>query len=308
MASKPIVQLPDLPDDWYQTATDRPVSSPPSGTGGGILDAVPAPREWTIADSGLNFLFPEIVDAIDFSGTAPPEPPPWSSETGPGVASQLDSRPGDEGFYNGLTPYQPDASLSGARSVSDEGMDFIKRYELSPKTHRVDLNIFPDPQKNPTFGYGHLLDAAAGSQAAFQHQLDGMTDDQKQALADRYFADDVRQARANVFNRLGGEGVARLNQPQYDALVADSFNAGRAPALGPNMVRDIRNGDLSAAGQEFNAYWAKNAQTGEWELPRGLVGRSLQQSQLFNNGDYNYVPLRADVDAIIGNPGPKPRR
>lgn len=139
-----------------------------------------------------------------------------------------------------------------------------------------------------------------------------MTNDQKQALADRYFSDDIRQAQANVFKRLGSEGVARLTQPQYDALVADSFNAGGAPALGSNMARDIRNGDLAAAGQEFNAYWAKNKQTGQWEVPEGLVKRSLQESHLFNDGDYTYDPLRdpsrAAIKAIIANPGPPPRR
>src|SRR6187549_2876719 len=80
----------------------------------------------------------------------------------------------------------------------------------------------------PTFGYGRLLpDSSPAGKAAFQRQLNGMTIDQKQALADQYFSDDIRQAQANVFNRLGSEGVSRLSQPQYDALVADSFNAGR---------------------------------------------------------------------------------
>jgi GH24 family phage-related lysozyme (muramidase) len=191
--------------------------------------------------------------------------------------------------------------------VSTEGLDFIKRYELDPKTHQVNLRIFQDSQRNPTFGYGHLLNTSSTGQADFRNRLSAMTDDQKQAQADQYFADDVHQARANVFNRLGSDGVARLSQSQYDALVADSFNAGHAPALGPNMAQDIRNGDLPAAGREFNAYWARNARTGDWELPKGLVRRNLQEAELFNNGNYRYLASDPAIQAVIANPGRRPR-
>lgn len=54
---------------------------------------------------------PEEIKTIDFSGAAPPEPPPWLDAGRYGIAAQPKSpspQPGDEGFYTGLTPYQPD--------------------------------------------------------------------------------------------------------------------------------------------------------------------------------------------------------
>jgi hypothetical protein len=56
MAIKPTLQLPDLPADWYQDAIVAPASGKALEQGPGILDGLPTPREWTLADSGLNIV------------------------------------------------------------------------------------------------------------------------------------------------------------------------------------------------------------------------------------------------------------
>jgi hypothetical protein len=112
MATKPTIQLPNLPDDWYKNVTG---ASPPSSNPGQaprLLDGLSTPREWSLQDSGLSFFMsPDDIKTIDFSGTAPPEPPPWLSGSSHGAARQSDPQApqaNGEGFYNGLTPYQPD--------------------------------------------------------------------------------------------------------------------------------------------------------------------------------------------------------
>jgi len=109
--AKPTIQLPDLPDEWYKGVTGVSPSGGASGQASGILDGLPA-REWSLADSGLNVVMsPDEIKRIDFTGTAPPEPPPWMDGISHGAAGQPDPRApqaSGEGFYTGLTPYQPD--------------------------------------------------------------------------------------------------------------------------------------------------------------------------------------------------------
>lgn len=162
---KRTIELPDIPQGWLNNPAATPPYAPdytpridPNSPQDGILGGW-QPKEWSLADSGLNLVMsPDDIKTIDFSGTTSPEAPVQQDNAGLDANSSSPPRPdGGGGFYNGLKPYRPDSSLSGARLVSDEGMDFIKRYELNPKTHQVDLTIFPDSQKNPTFGYGRRL-------------------------------------------------------------------------------------------------------------------------------------------------------
>lgn len=110
MATKPTIRLPGLPDEWFKDVTRAPAGGPDQAPG--ILDGLPAPRERSPADSSLNVVLPpDTMKTIDLSGAAAPEPPPWLRETGDGAAAHSDLRqaqPGAEGFYTGLTPYQPD--------------------------------------------------------------------------------------------------------------------------------------------------------------------------------------------------------
>jgi len=116
MATTPTIRLPDLPDNWFEGVTK--VAAPDSAPSPAprILEGLPSASEWTPADSSLNvFMSPDDIKTIDFSGTAPPEPPPWSGGPDHGAPQQADPRlpqAGGESFYTGLTPYQPDPAAS----------------------------------------------------------------------------------------------------------------------------------------------------------------------------------------------------
>ena len=116
MATEPMIRLPDWPDSWFEGVTGTPKPDNAADQSPGVLGGLAAPREWSPEDSGLGLvLSPDDVKTIDFSGTASPEPPPWMGGTGQGASGQTDpqvQKPGDEGFYTGLTPYQPDPNAS----------------------------------------------------------------------------------------------------------------------------------------------------------------------------------------------------
>jgi|SRR6266704_4095215 len=119
--AKPTIQLPDLPDDWFDGAASQPASDTP-GQSPGILSGLPVPREWSLADSSLKaFVPPDVMKTIDFSGNAPPELPPWLKDAGHPAADGIGTptpapqpnQPNGEGFYAGLTPYKPDPEGGG---------------------------------------------------------------------------------------------------------------------------------------------------------------------------------------------------
>ncbi|MDB5447272.1 MAG: hypothetical protein JWQ97_2589, partial [Phenylobacterium sp.] len=111
------------------------------------------------------------------------------------------------------------------------------------------------------------------------------------------FTNDLARAEQLVKQRLGPRGLANLAQQHFDALTADAYNAGAKGALGPQMLQNIWDGQLSAAGQQFNAYKGTDQSTGQKRILPGLVKRSLEQAAIFNRGDYNYAPSNADIDA-----------
>ena len=48
---------------------------------------------------------------------------------------------------------------------------------------------------------------------------------------------------------------------------------------------------MGAAGGDFDAIWTRNQNNGgRREIAGGLIRRSIQQAQIFNNANYNYNP------------------
>jgi GH24 family phage-related lysozyme (muramidase) len=183
----------------------------------------------------------------------------------------------------------------GELATSPQGRAFIQRWELDAKTGEPYFDITPDDKSNPTFGYGHKVEA--GEQAALQAKVAGLNRADRAALIDQIFQKDLALAEQRVKDRLGPEATKTLNQAQFDALVADAFNAGTGGALGSKMRRSILDGNMAAAGGEFNAVSATDAKTGQRTVMKGLVRRSLQQAAIFNRGDYNYAPTDQEIEA-----------
>jgi GH24 family phage-related lysozyme (muramidase) len=183
------------------------------------------------------------------------------------------------------------------------GRAFIRGWEVQDHHGQPYTDITPDSRHNPTFGYGHKVEP--GELSALQAQLGGLGRQGRAALIDKMFEQDLTVAEQRVKDRLGPEALSKLAQNQLDALVADAFNAGAGGALGPQMLQNIWDGDLDAAGKQFNAVSGTDAKTGQKKVLGGLVKRSLQEAAIFNRGDYDYTPTAEEAAALRRSAGAK---
>ena len=261
--------------DYARFMADQPVVDPASAAPNGLNDFDPS--EWrTRAVSGARRAG---VPFADLGG--PSAGSPASQDTGVGSSSAGQAVPSP------IRQATPDIL-----STSPQGRAFIQRWELNSKTGQPYFDITPDDKRNPTFGYGHKV--AADEQPALQAKLNGLTRAGQAALIDETFQKDLGLAEQRVKDRLGPEAVKTLTQNQFDALVADAFNAGTGGALGAQMQQNIWDGDMAAAGKQFNSVWATDAKTRQRTVMPGLVRRSLEQAAMFNRGDYRYSPTEAE--------------
>jgi lysozyme len=146
-----------------------------------------------------------------------------------------------------------------ALRASPEGKDFIKSWE------ELRLKSYDDGAGYLTVGWGHRTDGFKG---------EGIT----KALAEAYFASDVRQA----------EGVVRLfvKVPlaihEYDALTSFAFNVG-GRNFGTSTLRRVLNElDYEEAAWQL-LRWNK---AGGKEM-KGLVRRRAAEKLMFTEGRYN---------------------
>ena len=307
-------------------------SNPPDGAsvglvGGGLFPANPPANKWTQlsantgqragsisgGNDGGMFVNPT---AIQKAFSAPdngaqlfePKPTPFQqAATDQLTALGLDNglrtnspgiNPANRATMAQPTP-QPQATDDGeGMSTSDAGRRFIRGLDAQfPGTDQPYLNVQNDSEGNPTFGLGHRV--AAGDRAAFNAHLATLDDAGRRALADELFDHDLAHAETTVANQLGADTVNGLAQHQYDALVADAFNAGTAGALGANMRQAIWDGDMGTAGRNFDAIWTRNQNHGgRREIAGGLIRRSIMEAQMFNNANYNYDPTEFEIVAM----------
>lgn len=181
-------------------------------------------------------------------------------------------------------------------AASPQIRTYIQQQELNELTHQPYFKITPDSKQNPTFGYGHKVEP--NERAALEAQLHGLNRNGRQALMNKLFEQDLAAAEQRVRDRLGPEALQTLTRAQYDALVADSFNAGSGGALGPKMLQNIWDGDMAAAGNRFDAIQSKDAKTGKRDVMAGLAKRNLQEAAIFNRGDYGYQPTQQEIQEL----------
>jgi GH24 family phage-related lysozyme (muramidase) len=270
--------------------------APPEGCFG-VSPSGPSPwPAWPAAPS----LFPPFNSApsADASASAPdPGGTGGAAPNNPEIAVQP-PRPAvpqpDSSPTSGIAPGQTGASVRGL-TTSPQGRDFIQRLELDD-AGRPYFDITPDARHNPTFGYGHKVEA--DEDAALRAKLNGLDREGRAKLIDSMFEDDLATAEQRVKDRLGPDAVGSLTQHQFDALVADAFNAGSGGALGPKMLQSIWDGDMDAAGKQFNSVWGRDEKTGQRDIMGGLVTRSLREAAIFNRGDYAYMPTKAEQEAL----------
>ncbi len=228
---------------------------------------------------------PLNVLAPSSAGGFPPSPALFPAATAPSASAQPPS------------PGPAAATAAGPQlTTSPQGRAFIRNYELNSATQQPYFDIAPDVSHNPTFGYGHKVQP--GEQAALQARIRGLDHQGRAALIEQMYDQDLAAKEQLVRDRLGPEALATLTQPQFDAIVADAFNAGSGGALGHNMLQNIWDGDMTSAGKQFNAVTSTDTKTGKSAVIGGLVKRNLQEAAIFNRGDYNYQPTQQEMDAL----------
>ena len=158
-------------------------------------------------------------------------------------------------------------------SISDEGLDLIKRFE------GCELTAYICPSGIYTIGYGHTGDVLPGQVIT-------------QAEADKLLKKDVERFETGVNNYTN----VPLNQSQFDALVSFTFNVGLGAYRDSTLLRLLNGADYEGAAGQFGR-WV-NGSNGP--LP-GLVRRREAEEKLFRADGWptgDDLPPSGDITVI----------
>lgn len=141
--------------------------------------------------------------------------------------------------------------------TSQKGIDLIKHFE------GLRNSMYADAIGIPTIGYGHII--KKGEEYLMTKVL---TDDE----ADQLLKSDLIQFENGVSSAV----TAPLNQNQFDALVAFSFNVGIGNLRASTLLKKLNAGDYSGAQTEF-VRWNK----AKGQVLSGLTRRRQAEANLF---------------------------
>jgi lysozyme len=137
--------------------------------------------------------------------------------------------------------------------ASDKGIGFIKKHE------GLKLDAYKCPAGVWTVGYGHT-----GPEVVEGYSIN-------QAQADKYLSEDVSKFEETV----NGLKVP-LQQHQFDALVAFSYNVGDKAAAESTLAKHLTKGQFDLAANEFPR-WNKS----KGKVLPGLVTRRAEERDMF---------------------------
>lgn len=118
--------------------------------------------------------------------------------------------------------------------LGPKGEALIKSFE------QLRLESYPDSRGRWTIGYGHTGFYSPGVPVG-----PGQTCTPEQA--EQWFQDDTGWACADVMRDVD----VALSQNQFDALVSFTFNAGGAALAHSTLLRDLNEGRMQDAANEF---------------------------------------------------------
>ncbi len=145
------------------------------------------------------------------------------------------------------------------RHTNQSGIDLIKKYEgLRTDAYRDAAGIW-------TIGYGHTDGVQQGQHVS-------------EAEAEALLRQDVRHAEAAVERLV----KVPLNDNQFAALVAFTFNLGAASLAASTLLRKLNQGDYASVPAEMER-WSKvrDPLSGEYQVLSGLLKRRQAEGRLF---------------------------
>ena len=142
--------------------------------------------------------------------------------------------------------------------ISQEGLSLIKKFEgCKLESYRSSADVL-------TIGYGHTQGVFEGYKIT-------------QEKADELLQDDVCKFEVYVDYAVD----SKLNQNQFDALVAWTFNLGPGNLRESTMLKVLNNGDYESVPREMKR-WNKAA----GKTLDGLIRRRLAESLLFEGKEW----------------------
>lgn len=144
----------------------------------------------------------------------------------------------------------------GARSISQNGYKFIKKFEGFRNT------AYLCPAGIWTIGYGHTAGVKAGMSI-------------NPSIASEFLIRDC----APIIKVLNSMNL-RFEQYQYDALASFIFNVGISAFLKSTLYKKLIAQDIYASRELLKWVYIKGT------VSNGLKNRRMSEYRLFNNGDY----------------------
>lgn len=171
--------------------------------------------------------------------------------------------------------------IIGARSVSENGLEFIERWEGCV------LTPYNDSSGYATIGIGHLLHKSPVTKADVAHfaAYRGLDGDEKPHPFNRtdalqLLASDLAWVQRDILAYIH----PKLLHREFDALADLIFNCGPAPLSG-SVGTLYNHQDWTAAGQAMLA-WCHAEENGELVVVQGLLDRREAEVELLLHGTY----------------------
>ena len=144
---------------------------------------------------------------------------------------------------------------------SQEGLELIKKFEgCRLEAYRCSANVL-------TIGYGHTGGVL---------ETDVITQDVADKLLEQDIAKFEKYVNVNV--------AVELNQSQFDALVAWTFNLGVGNLRQSTMLRKLNEGDYQSVPSEMNRWNKAGGKTLD-----GLIRRRKAEGLLFESKEWHTI-------------------
>mgnify|MGYP001274778495 FL=1 len=144
---------------------------------------------------------------------------------------------------------------------SQEGLALIKKFEgCRLKAYRCSANVL-------TIGYGHTGGVKEGDVIS-------------QPEADKLLEEDIAKFEDYVSDNV----IVELNQNQFDALVAWTFNLGVGNLRQSTMLKKLNESDFASVPFEMRRWNKAGGKTLD-----GLIRRRQAESLLFMNNEWHHI-------------------